>query len=81
MSRTWGFADRREAGRVLAARVEHLRGQHPVVLGLPRGGVPVAAVVAPAMVVLPSSRARRSPSTKCFPSPLLSSVGPLFLYC
>src|ERR1700682_4829607 len=40
------FADRDDAGRLLAARLEHLRGHDVVVLGLPRGGVPVAAVVA-----------------------------------
>jgi putative phosphoribosyl transferase len=40
------FADRREAGGVLAERLEHLRTENPVILGLPRGGVPVAAEVA-----------------------------------
>lgn len=40
------FENRSDAGRQLAQRVEHLRSEHPVVLGLPRGGVPVAAVVA-----------------------------------
>lgn len=40
------FADRAEAGRLLAERLTHLRGSHPVVLGLPRGGVAVAAQVA-----------------------------------
>jgi putative phosphoribosyl transferase len=40
------FADRADAGRVLAGRLAHLRHDNPVVLGLPRGGVPVAAEVA-----------------------------------
>lgn len=40
------FRDRREAGKRLAKRLEHLKDQRPVVLALPRGGVPVAAEVA-----------------------------------
>ena len=43
------FEDRADAGRVLAAKVAELGLQHPVVLGLPRGGVPVAAEVARAL--------------------------------
>ncbi len=40
------FTDRRDAGRKLAAAVAHLRSTHPLVLALPRGGVPVGFEVA-----------------------------------
>jgi predicted phosphoribosyltransferase len=48
--RRGGFADRREAGVVLAARVRQLADKgNLVVLALPRGGVPVACEVARAL--------------------------------
>jgi uncharacterized protein (TIGR00369 family) len=43
------FRDRSDAGGKLASRLQFLRGEDVVVLGLPRGGVPVAAAVARAL--------------------------------
>ena len=44
------FADRRQAGQVLAQKLGRYRGERDVVvLGLPRGGVPVAYEVAKAL--------------------------------
>lgn len=43
------FEDRRAAGRLLAERLLRVLADRPVVLALPRGGVPVAAMVAEAL--------------------------------
>lgn len=40
------FPDRRAAGRALARQLQHLAGPDTIVLGLPRGGLPVADEVA-----------------------------------
>jgi putative phosphoribosyl transferase len=43
------FRDRREAGKLLAERLIGYRARDPVVLALPRGGVPVACEIAAAL--------------------------------
>jgi putative phosphoribosyl transferase len=43
------FADRHDAGRRLAALLADFRQENPIVVGIPRGGVPVAAEVARAL--------------------------------
>jgi putative phosphoribosyl transferase len=43
------FRDRRDAGRQLGVRLSQLQAEHPIVLGLARGGVPVACEVARAL--------------------------------
>ncbi len=36
------FQDRRQAGEILAAKLDHYRGQDPLILAVPRGGVILA---------------------------------------
>jgi putative phosphoribosyl transferase len=40
------FRDREDAAIRLASALDHYRGQHPLVLGIPRGGVPMARIIA-----------------------------------
>lgn len=43
---TDGFRDRTDAGQQLAEALSSLRGQHPLILAIPRGGVPIGRIVA-----------------------------------
>jgi putative phosphoribosyl transferase len=48
-SRTRRYADRGDAGRQLARALDSYRGQRPLVLAIPRGGVPIGRIVADAL--------------------------------
>jgi predicted phosphoribosyltransferase len=43
------FSNRAEAAQLLVQRLEAYRGQHPLVLGIPRGAVPMARIIADAL--------------------------------
>jgi predicted phosphoribosyltransferase len=43
------FQDREEAARLLADRLRPYRGQNPLVLAIPRGAVPMGAIIAEAL--------------------------------
>lgn len=43
------FQDRAEAGQLLARRLDKYRDQHPLVLAIPRGAVPMGQIVANAL--------------------------------
>lgn len=43
------FENRESAARLLAARLAHYRGRQPLVLGVPRGAVPMARLIADAL--------------------------------
>ena len=40
------YADRNDAARVLLRMLEEFKGADPLVLAIPRGGVPVGAIIA-----------------------------------
>lgn len=43
------FADRADAARQLAQRLAHLKGQNPLILAVPRGGVPMGRILSDAL--------------------------------
>lgn len=76
------FLDREEAGRLLGQQMETLRGQDLVVLGIPRGGIVIAAQLARALgadldVVL--SRKLRTPGQEELAMGAVSEDGGLSL--
>ena len=81
-TRSEPFADREEAGRLLAVEMNEYRGQNAVVLGIPRGGVVVAREVALALdgdldVVL--ARKMRTPGREELAMGSVAEDGKIFL--
>lgn len=76
------FADRVEAGRLLGAELEAYRARRPVVLGIPRGGVVIAARIADhlgAQLDIVLSRKIGAPSNPELAIGSLAEDGRLFL--
>ncbi|MGQ4879445.1 phosphoribosyltransferase [Billgrantia sp. LNSP4103-1] len=76
------FRDRLDAAELLAHRLEHLKGSHPLVLAIPRGGVPMGRHLADALegeldVVL--VRKIRSPGSPEFAIGAISEDGTMKL--
>ena len=38
--------DRKQAAELLAEKLAHLRGSHPLILAIPRGAVPMGRIIA-----------------------------------
>jgi putative phosphoribosyl transferase len=72
------FADRVDAGRRLGARVREMLGPSPdrLVLGLPRGGVPVAAEVARALGASLDMLVVRKLGAPSQPEVAIGAIGP-----
>jgi len=69
------FLDRADAGRRLAAALTHLKGPDTIVLGLPRGGVPVAREVAAALGAPLDVVVVRKLGSPCNPEYALGAIG------
>jgi predicted phosphoribosyltransferase len=69
------YVDRVEAGGFLAERLKHLRGEDVVVLGLPRGGVVVAAEVSWALDALLDVVVVRKLGVPLHPEMAMGAVG------
>jgi putative phosphoribosyl transferase len=69
------FLDRTDAGRRLAARLAHLRGADIAVLGLPRGGIPVAFEVSRALGAALDVIVVRKIGLPCQPELAMGAIG------
>jgi predicted phosphoribosyltransferase len=77
------FKNRAEAARLLARRLETYKGQHPVVLAIPRGAVPMGRIVADELgadldvVLVRKLRAPRNPELAIGS---IDELGSIYLY-